>query len=110
MEQWILHASVGRACRPTAARADLVGDGPLPGFLQQGSVARSRLHLVGRLLAPVLGSLFRADGPEQPDLDGVEMAAWWCQQSYGWRCGRSAQRDQGEALCRAVLARYVFPS
>jgi hypothetical protein len=32
MEQWILQASVGRACRPTAARADLAGDGPLPGF------------------------------------------------------------------------------
>ena len=57
-------------------RADLVGDGPLPGFLQQGSLARSRLHVVGGLLAPVLGSLFRADGPEQPDLDGLEMAAW----------------------------------
>jgi homoserine O-acetyltransferase/O-succinyltransferase len=45
-------------------------------YNKEACVARSRLHVVGGLLAPVLGSLFHADGPEQSDLDGLEMAAW----------------------------------
>ena len=60
------------------------------------------------LPSPLLGSLFRTDGSEQSDLDGLEMATWRCQPSHRRRpCGRT-RSDQGEDLCRSVLARHVL--
>src|SRR4051812_36281859 len=101
MGQWILQAPVRRACRPTAARADLVGDGPLPEFLQQGSVARSRLHVVGGLLAPVWEAYFAPMDPNN--------LIWM---GWKWRHGDVSLHtgaDLAAALGRIKAKTYVVP-
>src|SRR6516165_3079312 len=44
------------SCRPSTPCPDLVGNGSMSGFLQLGSLARSRIYITGRFSAPALGS------------------------------------------------------
>jgi pimeloyl-ACP methyl ester carboxylesterase len=85
------------------ARADLVSDGTLPTVLQQGGLARGRLHVPGGFPASVLGSVLPADGPQQSDLDGLEMAAWRREPTHERRSGGGTRPNQSEDPGRTIL-------
>ena len=78
--------------------------GLCPDFYNSEAWRGRRLHLARGFPAPVLGELLRADGPQQPDLDGVEVAPRRRQPAHRWGPRRSPRPDQGEDLCRAILA------
>src|SRR5512132_3591074 len=104
LEQRLLHRPARGVRWVAPARADLVGDGTLPTVLQQGGLARGRLHVPGGFPASVLGSVLPADGPQQSDLDGLEMAKW----RHG-DVSRHTNGDLAAALGRIKAKTLIVP-
>ena len=101
MGQWILQASVRRACRPTTARADLVGDGSLPGFYNKEAWREVGFTSLEKLLHRFWEAYFASMDPNN--------LIWM---GWKWRHGDVSLHTGGDlaaALGRIKAKTYVVP-